>query len=134
MDQTQRDQFLAAPRTDEEFRAAVRRELLTEELLGLPDTAATLVDVIAQQRLDFTALTASVGTYMERTITLIGEGFNALRDDVGGLRTDMEHGFAAVEANFAAVEASFVAVNAKFDAKFDQIDANIREIKDQLAP
>ncbi len=126
MDQTQRNQFLAALRTDEEFRAAVRRELLTEELLGLPDTVATLVDVIARQRSDFTALTASVSTYMERTITLIGEGFTALGQDVGGLRTDMEH-------NFAAVEASLVAVNAKFDAKFDQIDADIREIRDQLA-
>lgn len=93
-DEAERKRFLASLRRDGDFRADVRPELLTEEVLSLPQTLATL---------------------MERTITLIGEGFTAVRGEISDLRTDMETGFLAV------------------NAKFDQIDADIREIKDQLA-
>lgn len=136
MDEVERKRFLDTMRADADFRAAVQRELLTDELLNLPQavarltsTVATLVDIAAQQRADFTVLVAEVRNYMERTITLVGDGFAAaradtnqvraeiteLRTDMTGLRTDMERGFTGV------------------DARFDQVDAEIQEIKDQLA-
>lgn len=129
MDELERRRFLNTLRNDEEFRSTVRREILTEELLNLPQTVATLVDVVAQQRHDFTALATDVLGYMERTITLIGDGFAAVRSEIyelrtemgelrtemGELRTDMDTGFAAVRA------------------ELDQVHAEIRAIRDQLA-
>lgn len=122
MDELERRRFLNTLRSDEEFRSTVRREILTEELLNLPQTVATLVDVVAHQRQEFTALATDVRGYMERTITLIGEGFTAVRSEIselrtemGVLRTDMETGFTAVRA------------------EFDQVHAEIRVIRDQLA-
>ena len=73
MNEAERRQFLDTLHRDEDFRAAVRRELLTEELLNMPQTVAALVDAVAQQRQDFTALTQSVANYMERTIAAIQE-------------------------------------------------------------
>lgn len=52
---------------------------------------------------------------MERTITLIGEGFIAAREETAELRADMAAGFTAV------------------DARFDQVKTELRGIKDQLA-
>lgn len=52
MNEQDRERFLATMRHDDDFRAAVRRELLSEELLNLPKTVATLIDVAAQQRQD----------------------------------------------------------------------------------
>jgi hypothetical protein len=75
MDQDDRRRFLETLRRDGDFRADVRREILTEEILNLPQTVATLVDVAAAQRRDFTALAAEVRTYMERTISAISDGF-----------------------------------------------------------
>jgi septation ring formation regulator EzrA len=115
MDEADRKRFLDTLHRDEEFRAAVRRELLTEELLNLPQTVATLVDALAQQRQDFAALAQSVANYMERTITAIQEGFAAVRGEVSDLRTDMDAGFTVV------------------NAKFDQVDAELQDIRDQLA-
>lgn len=157
MNEVERKRFLDTLRQDDDFRATVRRELLTEELLNLPQTVATLVDavarqgqtldalvdVVAQQRQDFTALASTVRDYMERTITLIGEGFSAARAETDEFRTEMRAGFTAVDARFAAVDEKFAAVDARFtavaagfagvDARFDQVDAELREIKDRLA-
>lgn len=150
MNEAERKRFLDTLRSDDGFRATVRRELLTEELLNLPDlvadlarglqdltgSAAALVDTVAQQRHDFTTLStdfASLATdvrnYMERTITLIGEGFAAVRGEISELRAEMESRFTAVDARFTSVDARFTSV----DARFDQVDAEIREIKRRIA-
>jgi uncharacterized protein YoxC len=161
MNEAERNRFLDALRSDDRFRAAVRRELLTDELLNLPEVVAglatdvqqltattnTLVDTVAQQRRDFTSLATEVRNYMERTITLVGEGFQTvlggiaelgtgvaelgtgvaeLGTGITGLRSDMDTQIAELRADTAA---GFAAV----DAKFDQVNAEIRAIKDQLA-
>ena len=86
MNADERERFLAALRRDEDFRAEVRREPLTEELLNLPDRVAALVDAVAQQRQDFTAMAGSVAKYMERTISAIGEGFAVVRAELRDVR------------------------------------------------
>lgn len=164
MDELERRRFLNTLRSDAEFRATVRRELLTQELLDLPhtvaaladavadqgrilaelqQTVATLVDVVAAQarilgdhgqtladhgqtlaalvdavagqRQDFIELATAVRGYMERTITLIGDGFRAVDVRFAEQRNDMDRGFASV------------------DARFDQVHAELAVIKDQLA-
>ncbi|MGH9179340.1 MAG: hypothetical protein ACRD0N_12405 [Acidimicrobiales bacterium] len=143
MDEVERRRFLDTLRSDADFRATVRRELLTDELLNLPQTVTTLIDVVTQQRQDFTALATAVHTYMERTISLIGDGFAATRarfDQVDARIGQVEARFDQVEAEFSqlraevselrtATQAGFAAV----DARFDQVDADFREIKGRLA-
>jgi hypothetical protein len=135
MDEAERRRFLDTLRTDEDFRAAVRRELLIDELLSLPAVVATLaadlhqltvkvdalVDAVAHQRRDFNDLAAISHSYMQRTITLLQEGFDltraaisALRDAISALRDDMTAGFTAV------------------DARFDQVNADIRELRQDV--
>src|SRR5258708_3399591 len=103
MDEAERRRFLDTLRQGDEFRGAVRRELLTDELLDLPQVVAglaadlrqvtadlrqltadlrqltgtvnMLVDAVAQQRQDFTTLATDVREYMERAITMFSEGF-----------------------------------------------------------
>ncbi len=154
MDEADRKRFLDTLRSDDDFRSAVRRELLTDELLNLPQVVASLatdlqqltgvvnvlVDGVAQQRQDSTVLAADVRNYMERTITLIGEGFTAIHGQISELRTDVDAGFTAVDAKFDQINAEISELRTDVDtgftavdAKFDQINAEIREIKDQLA-
>ena len=132
MDEVERQRFLKTLRGDDDFRATVRRELLTEQLLNLPQTVATLVDVVAQQRTDFTALAAEVRNYMERTITLIGEGFAAARAETSELRADMETGFAAARAETSELRADMGAGFAAVDARFDQVNAEISELRSDM--
>src|SRR5688572_30177940 len=101
MNELDRKRFLATMRHDEEFRAAVRRELLTEELLNLPQTVATLVDVVAGQRKDFTGLATEVRNYMQQAINAITEGFTVVRGEVSELRTEMVGDFTAVRGEIA---------------------------------
>ena len=143
MNAEERERFLATLRKDEDFRAEVRRELLTEELLDLPRNMAALVDAVAQQRQDFTALSGnmaalvdavaqqrqdftalaqSVANYMERTISAIGEGFAVVRAEVGAVHTELGTMRVQMDAGFTSVQ-----------AKFDQVDADLQNIRDQLA-
>ena len=122
MNAEERERFLATLRKDEDFRAEVRRELLTEELLDLPRNMAALVDAVAQQRQDFTALAQSVANYMERTTSAIGEGFAVVRAEVGAVHTELGTMRVQMDAGFTSVQ-----------AKFDQVDADLQNIRDQLA-
>src|SRR3954453_9739562 len=70
MNEAERTRFLDALRTDDDFRAAVRRELLTNELLNLPATVAPLVDVTAELRQDLLNLPATVATLVDVTAEL----------------------------------------------------------------
>ena len=106
VDEAERQRLIETLRGDEQFRADVRREVLTEELLNLPQAVAALVDAVAQQRQDFTATAQSVANCMQQSLSL-----SAIRD----VATRMDSGFTAV------------------NAKFDQLVAELRDINDQLA-
>ncbi|MGH9056700.1 MAG: hypothetical protein ACRDYY_12705 [Acidimicrobiales bacterium] len=150
MEPSERDRFLHTLPTDEVFRAAVRRELLIDELLALPETVArmaaqldaltvrldTLIDVVAAQRRDFTDLVVQVQAYMQRTIDTVGAGFAAVgarfesvdaRLDSVGARLDALD--AKLDAKFAQVDAGFTAI----DARFDEVDAEIADFKRRIA-
>jgi hypothetical protein len=160
MDDAERERFLATLRTDAGFRAAVRRELLTDELLNLPEVVArltitveALVDAVAQQRQDFTALTQSMANHQAQMIDAVDrlqaamlDGFKTVfaRFDAVDARFDgfdarlggfdarlggVDARFDRIDARFDAVDAGFVAVQ----ARFDQIGAELQDIRDQLA-
>ena len=150
MNDAERERFLASLRTDDDFRAAVRRELLTEELLNLPQTVAALVDAVAQQRQDFTDLARSVAQFMERTISALQEGFAGVRAELSEMRSEMgemrsETGEMRSEMGEMVgtvddlgtglrelrsdMDAGFTAVQ----AKFDQINADIQDLRKRLA-
>ena len=203
VDEAERRRFLESLRGDDEFRSAVRRELLTDELLTVPQVIAglagdlrhlaasvqtltetvsdlavpvsdltarvddltvrvsdrtttvdTLVDAVAKQREDFKELAVDVRGYMERTVELVGDGFTAVRgelaqlrfdvrQDVAGLRADMDARFNDMDARFNDMEARFTGVDARFigmdarfigmDAKFDQVSAELRDLRDRPA-
>jgi hypothetical protein len=121
MKEAERRRFLNTLRADDDFRTTVRRELLTEDVLNMPQTVATLVDVVAQQRQDFTALATDLHRYMDRTLTVVGEGFTA-----------MGQGFRTVDERFRTTGEDMQSGFAAVDAKFDQVCADIRDIKDHL--
>ncbi len=126
MNAEERERFLATLREDADFRADVRRELLTEELLNLPQTVAVLVDTAAQQRQDFVAMAQSVTNYMERTISAVQEGFAVVRTELGDVRTQLHTELGTMRTQ---MDAGFTSVQ----AKFDQVDADLQDIRDQLA-
>jgi hypothetical protein len=126
MNAEERERFLASLREDADFRADVRRELLTEELLNLPQTVAVLVDTAAQQRQDFVAMAQSVANYMERTISAVQEGFALVRTELGDVRTELHTELGTMRTQ---MDAGFTSVQ----AKFDQVDADLQDIRDQLA-
>ena len=125
MDAAERQRFLETLRNDTSFREDVRRELLTAELLELPQTVATLtetvatlvgtvnvlVETVADQRRDFAALATDVRNYMERTLDVVSDLAIALRGEFGELRGELE---SQATSN---------------RARFDQIDAAIAELK-----
>ncbi len=129
MNAEERERFLATLRRDEDFRAEVRREILTEELLDLPHSIAALVDAVARQRQDFTALAQSVANYMERTISAIGQGFTAVQAEVGTMHAEVGTMHAELGTMRAQMDAGFTSVQ----AKFDQVDADLQDIRGQLA-
>ena len=84
------EDFLRIVREDEELRLAVRRELLTEELLTLPQRVSTLTDNV-------NALARSIDEYKTATdqrLTRIEEHANTTDQRLTGIegRLDRQHG------------------------------------------
>ncbi|MGH9104689.1 MAG: hypothetical protein ACRDZX_02410 [Acidimicrobiales bacterium] len=74
----ERERFLASLRTDDAFRDQVRRELLTDELLGLPGRFAAFVDEVRA----FVEAT-------DRRLGNLGRDVGQLKNDVGQLKNDV---------------------------------------------
>jgi hypothetical protein len=128
MDEVQRKQFLDTLRQDAEFRADVRRELLIEELLGLPQSVALL--------------SAAVNGLIEHQAEMQRE-LTALRGDMTALRSDMTETRGDVTALIATTRQLLVLTQnlatemrqgfTSVDARFDQVGADITDIRDRLA-
>jgi septal ring factor EnvC (AmiA/AmiB activator) len=142
MDASERKRFLDTLRQDDDFRAEVRRELLTDELLNLPQTVAVLIEHNAQMQRELTtvrgdvdALVTTTRQLLEITQNVVGEmqqGFAAVRQDIAGVATtiaEVATTIAGVATTIADVQQGFIAV----DARFDQVDAEIRDLKNPTA-
>lgn len=87
MDAVERQRFVETARDDKACRDEVRRELLTDKLLELPQTVATfagtvaelgrditaLVETVAGLGPDITALRADIRIYVERMLSIVTE-------------------------------------------------------------
>jgi outer membrane murein-binding lipoprotein Lpp len=141
MDEVERQRFLATLRNDDEFRAAVRRELLTDELLGLPPTVATLSASTDSMRGDVRYLVETT----RQLLHVSQGGFADVGRAVAEHRSDTAAGFVAVSARFDRLEsevaehrsdtaAGFVAVSARFDqvdARFDQLESEVADLRSE---
>ncbi|HVB92637.1 MAG TPA: hypothetical protein VND70_11140 [Acidimicrobiales bacterium] len=112
MDEVERKRFLDTLRQDDGFRSEVRRALLTEELLGLPQTVAVLA--------------ASISGLVEHQAEM-QRALSQLSGDVATLVTTTRQLFEIVQSGFAEVRRGFISV----DSRLDQVDAEVREIRDQ---
>lgn len=138
-----RKRFLDTLRRDADFRAAVRRELLTEELMNLPQAVATLVDVVAQRRQDFTELARDVRAFMEAAISGIQAGFAEMREELGSIRaevTEVRSEMASVRTDMESMRTDMASLRTDMasgftavGARLDQVDADIRDIRDKRA-
>lgn len=121
MDAAERKKFLDTLRQDDDFRADVRREVLTDELVNLPQSVAALIDHGAQVQRDLGALVGTTRQLIEINQNLavdVRQGFGAVQERL----TEMDVRFDQVESD---MRGGFVAV----DARFDQVDAEIRDLK-----
>ncbi len=73
MDEVERQRFLESLRNDADFREAVQRELLTQELLDLPQTASMLIEHQAEMQTSLTALARDVESLTGRVQVLTGQ-------------------------------------------------------------
>lgn len=117
MDEVERRRFLDTLRQDSEFRAEVRREMLTQELLALPQTVALLSASIS-------GLTEHHGE-MQRELTETRGDVAALVGTTGQLLQVTQNGFTEMRQGFNSIDARFTAI----EAHFDQIEAEIRDLK-----
>lgn len=87
----ERERFLLALRDNTAFREEVRQQVLTAELLSLPDAFARLVGLVDQIGGDLRTLTERVDTLTERVDTLSREvrtGFGKLGERLGEVAED----------------------------------------------
>ncbi|MGH9075627.1 MAG: hypothetical protein ACRDZQ_16140, partial [Acidimicrobiales bacterium] len=117
MDEAERRRFLATLRGDDDFRAAARRELLTEELLALPKTVArfsTLVASLVQGQAELHTTMASLARHQA-----------TLARDQASLARDQADPRAAVNA--------LIEHQAEMRSAITSLQATVRTLADQQA-
>jgi chromosome segregation ATPase len=152
MDEADRKRFLETLRQDTEFRAAVQRELLAQELLALPQSVALLAASISglvehqaemQRELalirdDLNALvetTRELFGFVQNVIIEMGEGFAEVRQEfaefrqeVSGLRQEvsgLRQEVSGLRQEVSGLRQGFIGL----DARFDQLGAEIRDLR-----
>src|SRR5579875_1985077 len=113
-----KERFLSFLRADQGFREAVRRELLTAELVSLPERFAALVAEVLALTGNVEALTARVDGLTARVDGLTAQ-VEALTARVDGLTAQVEALTARVDGLTAQVEA----LTARVDGLTAQVEA-----------
>ena len=80
--------MIRAMRENPEARDALRREILTEEILTMPQRIADLVAVVTRQGQDVEVLKEDVGVLKE-DVGVLKEDVGVLKEDVGVLKEDV---------------------------------------------
>jgi chromosome segregation ATPase len=151
MNEVERKRLIDTLRQDEDFRTDVRRELLTQDLLALPQTVALLsvavdglIEHQAEMQRDLTAmrgdLTAMRGEQVETRgdVAALVETTRQVLLVTQNLAVEVRQGFTGVEARFDQVDERFSQVEARFDqvderfsqveARFDQVDERFSQV------
>ena len=117
LNETERRRFLAALQQDDEFRAAVRGQLLGDDLLALPETVKGLAASTKQ---------------LARTAVELTKGLADLSRAVEALAGRVDRRFDAVDKRFDAVDRRFDAVDERFDgleARFDRLEGRFDRLE-----
>ncbi|HVB92615.1 MAG TPA: hypothetical protein VND70_11030 [Acidimicrobiales bacterium] len=117
MDEVERNRLLDTLRQDGGFRAELRREILSAELLGVPQSVEVLVERATRNEREMAETRGDVTTLVDTTRQLLVITQN--------LATEMRQGFRAIDERFNTMDAQFIAMG----ARFDQIEAEIRALK-----
>ena len=118
------EDFLRVLRERPDVREAVRREILTEEILALPQTVAeiaTMVRELVRVQTEHTARIESLGTAVK-----------GLKGDVKGLKTDMVE----VKADVKGLKADMVEVKADvkgLKADMVEVKADVKGLKGDVS-
>ena len=110
LNETERRRFLAALQQDDEFRAAVRGQLLGDDLLALPETVKGLAASTKQ---------------LARTAVELTKGLADLSRTVEALAGRVDRRFDAVDKRFDAVDKRLDGLEARFDrleGRFGNLD------------
>ncbi|MGH9094501.1 MAG: hypothetical protein ACRDXE_05015, partial [Acidimicrobiales bacterium] len=131
MNESERKRFLEALQGDEQFRAAVRREILTEELLALPAVVAAssaavnaLIDQAAEFQGGLATLTEQVAA-LANGVTKTQEDLRALVGTTRRLLTVSQEGFAEMHQGFAEMRQGFAEMRQGFaetDRRFTALE------------
>jgi ABC-type transporter Mla subunit MlaD len=145
----ERERFLTTLREDEGFRAAVRRELLTDELLALPEKVAALTATVDALSATVDALSATVNALSD-TVNALSDTVNALSATVSTLvdvvaeqqrdLRDLKQGLADLTAHTmqtftqfqAAMASGFAALQAQLAADREQNQAGFTALTSRL--
>ena len=155
MDEAARQQFLEALRSDDDFRATVRRELLTQELLDLPQTVSTLIDHYAEMQASFLTLVREVGDLAGQVealarqqavlqgamtslsemvavvLTRVRERLDDLEVAVGGLRSDVagvKSEMGGLRSEIGELRTDMAAGFTAFGSRFNRLESAIAEL------
>ena len=110
LNETERRRFLAALQQDDEFRAAIRGQLLGDDLLALPETVKGLAASTKQ---------------LARTAVELTKGLADLSRAVEALAGRVDRRFDAVDRRFDAVDKRLDGLEARFDrleGRFGNLD------------
>ncbi|MGC8625985.1 MAG: hypothetical protein ACP5VR_00275 [Acidimicrobiales bacterium] len=159
MDEAAKRHFLDALRADAGFRDTVRRELLSAELLQLPEVVAGmatkidgLIDAFAQQRQDLASLTstvsdlaANVGSLTGTVSSLAGtvsnlvdvvaqqrQDLDELRDHMQRLAALVEEGFNVMGAALTSLQGQVSELRADMQRGFISIDARFDQVNAEI--
>lgn len=130
MGESERRQFLDTLHQDGEFRTDVRRELLMQEFLTLPQTVSLLsaavnglIDQQAEMQRELTSLRSDVDALVTMTrqlFEIVVSGFTEMRQEFAAVRSDMQSGDAEVRSE---MQSGFASI----DARFDRLELRFRD-------
>ncbi len=103
------DDLLRAARENSEFREAFRREILTEELLAVPDDLTELKAVTANIAATGEALLEHADVTNQRLENMV-DGITALVQGMADYKTATENRLVEISGNFPEVQTSIVRV------------------------
>lgn len=99
------DDLLRAARENKEFREAFRREILTEELMAVPDDIKELKAITANIAATCEALNGHAATTNQQ-LDKMANGINALVQGIADYKTATEKQFTQVRTSIAGVEST----------------------------
>jgi len=128
------DDFLHVLREHPEWKEAVRRELLTEELLNIPSIVSELAQAQNRTESSMESLNVKVESLIDHQAGMQSSLTDLVQMTARGLAT-MESGFGEVRDGFRVVDQRFDQVDQRLDhvdQRLDQVDQRLDHVDQRL--